>query len=1036
MKGVLFAAFIILFVSISSYSVKPLCSVSDKSSITTPIEISDTSLAKSFFNVGNNFLKELKYDSAIVYLDKAKMIYEKENLWESSFNCVNTIASILREKGEIDSSIVVLENILGSEIKKYGKDNLVYAKTINLLGYSYMIKSNLQKALELAEESLVIQLKNKSYEEAADTYYLLGIIYLKKSELDISLKNLTLGLNNCNTETQTILISNIYNTIGQVYSDKKYSDKAIEYYKLSLELKLKELGELNPETSVIYNNLAAEYFYIEDNETAIEYYLKALSIDLQIRDAGDYVIGLRYNNIAMAYRVMDNFGEAVKYGELAKNILINKLGEKHPNVGAVINNTGRIYSDMKEFDKAIGLYQTALTIWEEKFGENHPLVAQAFSNIGEALGNKGDYFPAIELLNKSLSIRLSVLGEKHPKVSESYERMGKVYLQMQNYDSALCFYRKSIISLTEGFQDSSIYVNPEPDKILWNHDLLNTLMLKGDAFALRYSQSSNLNDLLSAYSAFQLSSRLVNNVRHSFKAEGSKLSFSGKAFSIYERGINISLQLFNLTKNDMYKQAAFKFAEESKAGLLFDAVSEVKARNFSGISDTLLEQEKDLRIDLAYFDTQILNEKQKKLPSPEKISELKDKYFSLHTQYLSLLESLEKNYPSYYQLKYKEKNVTVENLQMLLDDQSIIIEYFLGDSTFSIFTISRNSFDVVTIKSDTSITEIVRQLRQSLQNLEFNNYISSASALYRILIKPVEDKIFEAKNLFIVPDGTLFYLPFEALLSGNIEMNEEINFTELPYLVKAFNISYLFSTAFLQKEAKRLESKLSFAGFAPVFADENSQSENKTIDDLTAQLKRAVEINDKTYSELPESKREVEGILTLFQKKNLICMNFISEDAKEDVLKSDSMYSFSFVHIASHGFINEDKPKFSGIIFTDKNNPPDEDGILYSDEIYNLHLNADLVVLSACETGLGKIVKGEGLIGLTRGFVYSGARNILVSLWQVADKSTSELMIEFYKNVLDGKSYSSSLREAKLKLIKDGAYSYPLEWSPFVLIGN
>ena len=109
---------------------------------------------------------------------------------------------------------------------------------------------------------------------------------------------------------------------------------------------------------------------------------------------------------------------------------------------------------------------------------------------------------------------------------------------------------------------------------------------------------------------------------------------------------------------------------------------------------------------------------------------------------------------------------------------------------------------------------------------------------------------------------------------------------------------------------------------------------------------------------------------------------------------------------------------------------------MYSDEIYNLNLNADLVVLSACESGLGKIVKGEGIIGLTRGFIYSGARNIVVSLWQVADKSTSELMIEFYRNILDGKSYSSSLREAKLKLIKDGTYSYPLEWSPFVLIGK
>ena len=247
----------------------------------------------------------------------------------------------------------------------------------------------------------------------------------------------------------------------------------------------------------------------------------------------------------------------------------------------------------------------------------------------------------------------------------------------------------------------------------------------------------------------------------------------------------------------------------------------------------------------------------------------------------------------------------------------------------------------------------------------------------------------------------------------------------------------MYSTSFLQNETKKLDDHYSFVGFAPVFADENSKRGKKPDNDSTiSQLKRAVEINDKTYSELPETKREVEGILDLFRKKKLPGLDFISENAKEEIVKSEMMKNYSFLHIATHGFMNEEKPKLSGIIFTNKNNSPGEDGILYSDEIYNLNLNADLVVLSACESGLGKIVKGEGIVGLTRGFIYSGARNIVVSLWQVADKSTSELMIEFYRNILAGKSFSSSLREAKLKLIKDGTYSYPLEWSPFVLIGK
>ena len=978
MKAVLLLTLIITLFPINSYSSNSF--QSSRANFNSE-EKSDTSLAKKLFDEDNNLLNELKYDSAIVYLDKAKMIYKNENLWEDYFTCINTIASVLREKGMVDSSMVILESVLDSEKEKLGEDNLTYAKTKNLLGYNYMIKNNLDAALNAATQSLNIQLSNKNKEEAADTYYLLGMIYIKRGEYDLSLKNLNEALNNYNKETQRILLSNIYNSLGELYSGKRDKDKAIEYRKLTLEIKLQELGEIHPETAIAYNNLAVEYFYNEDNEAAFEYYLKALSIDKQVLRPDQFVIGLRYNNLAMAYRVKGIFDESLKYSSEAKNILINSLGEKHPQVAVVINNTGRTYSDMGDFNKALELYREASSILKEGLGENHPMVAQTYSNIGEALGNIGDYPPAIELLNKSLSIRLTVFGEKHPKVSESYERLGRVYINMKNYDSALYSIQKSIISLTEGFEDSSIYANPEPDKILWNNDLLNSLMLKGDAFELRYSQSNDLNNLLSSYSCFQLSSQLVDKVRHSFKAEGSKLSFSTKAFSLYVKGINISLKLFELTKNNEYKKSAFKFSEESKAGVLFDAVTDLKAKNFSGIPDTLLEKEKNLRIDLAYFDTQILNEKQKKQSSPEKIKELEEKYFSSHQQYLSLLENLEKNYPSYYEMKYKEKDLSVENLQKLLDDESVIIEYFLSDTSLYIFTLSNETVDATTIRLNAPVMEMVKQFRTSLHNLEFENYISSAMSLYNILIKPVEKNISGKENLFIVPDGMLYYLPFEALFPEKANTSKDINFSALPYLINSFNISYLPSAAFLQEVKKKSETQLSFAGFAPVFADDDSLNKKINNELLVNQLKRAVEINDKTYSELPESKREVEGILDLFLNKNQKGINFISDEAKEEVIKSDVMIRYSFLHIATHGFINEEKPKLSGIIFSDKNNSLEEDGILYSSEIYNLNLNADLVVLSACESGLGKIVRGEGIIGLTRGFVYSGVKNIVVSLW-------------------------------------------------------
>jgi CHAT domain-containing protein len=158
--------------------------------------------------------------------------------------------------------------------------------------------------------------------------------------------------------------------------------------------------------------------------------------------------------------------------------------------------------------------------------------------------------------------------------------------------------------------------------------------------------------------------------------------------------------------------------------------------------------------------------------------------------------------------------------------------------------------------------------------------------------------------------------------------------------------------------------------------------------------------------------------------------------ASEASLKSSRLDDYRYVHFATHGLVNEPKPKLSGLMLAPVDSPQ-EDDILYLGEIYNLSLNADLVVLSACETGVGKLVKGEGLIGLTRGFLYAGAANLLVSLWQVNDASTANLMIDFYQNLLAGKSKAAALREAKLRLLEQQTkYAKPYHWAPFVLIGK
>jgi CHAT domain-containing protein len=339
------------------------------------------------------------------------------------------------------------------------------------------------------------------------------------------------------------------------------------------------------------------------------------------------------------------------------------------------------------------------------------------------------------------------------------------------------------------------------------------------------------------------------------------------------------------------------------------------------------------------------------------------------------------------------------------------------------------------------LASLVTEFRLSLQNINYDSYITSAEKLYSLLISPIRENIKGKKKAYVIPDGILNYLPFEALITKHVPSKGDIDFSGLPYLINDFEICYHYSAhlLFLSSRKEVLEDNFSFLGFAPVFPDlEVSKTKISNLIDTTIITRtglRSVTRKDKTYSSLPESEEEVKEIAKLFGSRGYDGKVYTYNDACEDKIKSGELGKFSSVHLATHGFINEETPKLSGLLFADNENSG-EDGILYLGEIFNIDLKTNLVVLSACESGLGKLARGEGIIGLTRGFIYSGTKNLLVSLWQVADKSTSELMIEFYKNVLDRESYSSSLRAAKLKLIKDGVYSYPLEWSPFVLIGR
>jgi CHAT domain-containing protein len=268
----------------------------------------------------------------------------------------------------------------------------------------------------------------------------------------------------------------------------------------------------------------------------------------------------------------------------------------------------------------------------------------------------------------------------------------------------------------------------------------------------------------------------------------------------------------------------------------------------------------------------------------------------------------------------------------------------------------------------------------------------------------------EIEELIIIPAGRLGTIPIEALLTAEVENNS--NYESFPYLIKDYRINMQYAATLYEQSIR--------------------QNNNDLTDDIC--LVAPVDFDDYGLPMLPGTATEVDAISSIFKDRSLPSSIYLHSDANEGITKLDNFTGSKYLHFATHGVVNENKPELSQIYLAANQT---EDGNLYSGEIYNLQLKADLVTLSACQTGLGKVYKGEGIIGLSRALVYSGANNLIVSLWSVADQSTSQLMVDFYSDLINnGSSYSYGLQQAKLKMIASNDYSAPYYWAPFILIGN
>jgi len=928
----------------------------------------------------------------------------------------------------------------------------------------------------VSDSSRILPQRDSSFAPPCGVYEARGNFCFGRSDFDSAIvyfqKELAIRQNTAGAPAHD-KIADAHIRIGMMYAGKGHYDQAMQSLQQALALRKAVDHELKTsETGNLYFYFGNLHIYRGEYDLALEYYSKTMAIWKTLQ--GDSLTGWAaanlYHNLGLVHQNKGDYPQALRFFEKSLTMCLEEFGERHDVVAIRYQGLGNAYLEMGDYVKALEFHQKSLDINLSLHGERNHNVSYSYGNLGIVYARKGDYGKALPYYQKALAIMKAVLGQHHPDIAECCNLIGDLHLQKGGYQQALAMFQQALQANVIGFTDRAICNNPSLQQVLSEEKLLESLQKKAKALTRRAAVSSRpFEDLQAALSTSQLAVELIDRTRRGYKAEAAKLFLAERTTETYEQAIQIARALYRAAGDPQYQEHAWQFAEKSRAGMLLDALAEAEAKKFAGIPDSLLEKERRLRAGLAFQEKRVLEEDVKgSAADSAKILAWQAELFDLKRAYENLLAHFEASHPDYFNLKYQNKIASATEIrEQLLDERTALVEYFVGRDSLYIFALANDRLDLKSAPRDSLLEQRVTELRSAIVEQNYGRYARAAYALHQILLGPIE-RALDRENLIIIPDGALCFVPFEALLTDTAGVHAPIkDYRALPFLLKKHAIRYGYSATLLLETTRRQRSPLArdYLAFAPLFAG-GVASDSSFPDQLSikesrssAEFVAAQHMTDTTRviaaGFLPATKEEVRGVQNLFRERAGFFARWFGNDAQvrleqqasEAYLKSTRLADFRYVHFATHGFVNESKPKLSGLLLAPERaasapfEPPvasqKEDGILYLGEIYNLNLNADLVVLSACETGLGKMAKGEGLIGLARGFLYAGAANLLVSLWQVNDASTANLMIDFYRNRLEGKSKAAALREAKLRMIERHAkYAKPYHWAPFVLIGK
>lgn len=926
-----------------------------------------------------------------------------------------------------------------------------------ILNYAFVAaQSNKEGALQKA---------SVLYEKGKDAYYygdyskagllfdscmVFRALHLKSPHKDLYSIYLRVGKNHIkqrNIEASKIFIDSAYVQAVALYGERSeeivsvimekaiiaskemLSKQAMEWNQKAIAIMSEKYGEHSLEVAGIVMNSAIDLYKqgdfrkcIQLNEYVLEIYQKELKKD-------DENFNRVYNNVAMAYRKVGDLEKALTYGLKAVEIKLMNYREDHPSVAKYYANIGRVLTEMKRYEEAEKYYKKALEITSTRSGNGSADMASFLGDMAIIFADNGNYEKAQPYFEQSVAIleengiqkassyiagktNLALctyeLGNKEEGILKLLEvkNMLEEKFPTEYYQLMDCYFDLSWMYRNNNEYESGLqFLNQAKDlgqrqNLVVNNDLLTVQILLEES---KYFDDSDIHSLQNAAAKIDSIIQYLVSMRRSYQGERSKSFMNEKLEEIFESAVALNLKIYQLDKNEGHLASLYIAVEKAKAASFWDIEDEENAFRYGKVPEHLIAGV--LRIKNKINEITYAAEREQLSPK-----EFQDSFFVFQGLLDEKLKMLEEDFPAYFMMKYGFNVPGMEELQNHLPKEFGVLDYYIledGIVSISILQKDKNVFFHPLTEKENDFLETIRIGGPGGKNVE------ESKELYRLFFEE-QDKWFQqrgVKRVTIVPHKIINYISFDQLR----------DFENQIFIINRYAFSYQYNSASLVRPDIKKQVNMKYAGFAPFWLGvAEEQSNLNSFRNFLAPLPGAI--------------NEVEEVSVLLGGEK-----YLSERASEQKFKEEGS-NYGILHFATHAYIDPDNESNSCLYLSQPSGSglSAEDGNLYIDEILSTEINASLVLLSACNTGNGRLKSGEGVMSLSRAFRYAGAESLLMSLWLANDQSSTPIIKAFMKNLKGGMTKDVALQKAKLQYLErvDPLLQDDFYWAGFLLNGD